>query len=130
MVPRDLKYLVRSLCPLFVQVYELTKQKRFHSQGQMEHTGSLDGSLGQQHHTVSQLCSRCMKTRPSKQYSLLPRPIKSALSDRCMKWCGWLGNEATSGKELAAPPGVKNGKSCIFNEPTLSQLKSACFPFP
>lgn len=62
--------------------------------------------------------------------SLLPRPIKSVLSDRCMKWCGWLGNEATSGKELAVPPGVKKGKSCIFNEPTLSQFKSDCFPFP
>lgn len=62
--------------------------------------------------------------------SLLPRPIKSVLSDRCMKWRGWLGNEATSGKELAAPPGVKKGQSCIFNEPTPSQFKSECFPFP
>lgn len=76
-------------------------------------------------------CSVDARKQDHVNISPLPRPIKSVLSDRCMKWRGWLGNnEATSEKELAAPPGVKKGKSCTFNEPTLSQLKSDYFPFP
>lgn len=63
----------------------------------MEYIRNLDSSsLGEQHPTVSQLLSGYLKTRLCKHF-----PIAQAYKiciDRCTKWCGWLGNEATVGR--------------------------------
>ena len=99
--------------PLIFQVNKLSKQKRFCCQGQAEHPSSSTLQW-----------ANCLLNAWKQDHvnsSLLPGPIKSGLSDRCIKWCGWLDNEATSRKELAVPPGVKKGKTCIFNESILSQ---------